>query len=313
MPESPSDKKERKARLKEEAKELGISYDEMKRRHKSRKREAEALESSEHKVEAQRMRSWSKGDENDGDASNNPSNSTSTTPTEEPSAKRRRTRSMDAAEEKAALAEQAKSTNPDEWRKEHSITVQGHGSHRGTTEIATPFFTFDQTPFHANIQRSFQQAGFERPSAIQAQAWPIAIQQTDMICIAKTGSGKTCGFLLPAFHQQLQLSDGKTTESSSRWSSRQTRATRAGTHTRIIQALERGVEVVIATPGRLNDLLEMRKADLSHIKYLVLDEADRMLDMGFEPQIRSIIEKDSHGTTDHCSFCHLHEKFKIGT
>ncbi|CAB9519780.1 dependent RNA helicase [Seminavis robusta] len=322
MPESPSDKKERKARLKEEAKELGISYDEMKRRHKSRKREAEALESSEHKVEAQRMRSWSKGDENDGDASNNPSNSTSTTLTEEPSAKRRRTRSMDAAEEKAALAEQAKSTNPDEWRKEHSITVQGHGSHRGTTEIATPFFTFDQTPFHANIQRSFQQAGFERPSAIQAQAWPIAIQQTDMICIAKTGSGKTCGFLLPAFHQQLQLSDGKppnprrggppvkpvllvlapTRELSVQIMEECQKFGRpigmrsvccygGAAKYHQIQALERGVEVVIATPGRLNDLLEMRKADLSHIKYLVLDEADRMLDMGFEPQIRSIIEK----------------------
>lgn len=56
-----------------------------------------------------------------------------------------------------------------------------------------------------------------------------------------------------------------------------------------IGALERGVECIIATPGRLNDLIEMRKADLSHIQYLVLDEADRMLDMGFEPQIRSII------------------------
>jgi ATP-dependent RNA helicase DDX5/DBP2 len=58
-----------------------------------------------------------------------------------------------------------------------------------------------------------------------------------------------------------------------------------------IQALARGVECIIATPGRLNDLIEMRKADLSQVKYLVLDEADRMLDMGFEPQIRSIIAK----------------------
>ena len=57
-----------------------------------------------------------------------------------------------------------------------------------------------------------------------------------------------------------------------------------------IGALERGVECIIATPGRLNDLLEMRKADLSNIRFLVLDEADRMLDMGFEPQIRSILQ-----------------------
>lgn len=54
--------------------------------------------------------------------------------------------------------------------------------------------------------------------------------------------------------------------------------------------MERGVECIIATPGRLNDLLEMRKADLSAIRFLVLDEADRMLDMGFEPQIRSILQ-----------------------
>ena len=57
-----------------------------------------------------------------------------------------------------------------------------------------------------------------------------------------------------------------------------------------IGALERGVECIIATPGRLNDLLEMRKADLSGIQFLVLDEADRMLDMGFEPQIRAILK-----------------------
>lgn len=56
-----------------------------------------------------------------------------------------------------------------------------------------------------------------------------------------------------------------------------------------IQALQRGVECIIATPGRINDLIEMKKADLSGVKFVVLDEADRMLDMGFEPQIRSIM------------------------
>jgi len=57
-----------------------------------------------------------------------------------------------------------------------------------------------------------------------------------------------------------------------------------------IKDIERGVDCIIATPGRINDILEMRKCDLSAIKFLVLDEADRMLDMGFEPQIRSVIE-----------------------
>merc|ERR1719446_998081 len=57
-----------------------------------------------------------------------------------------------------------------------------------------------------------------------------------------------------------------------------------------IAQLERGVDCVIATPGRINDLLEMKKANLGNIKFLVLDEAERMLDMGFEPQIRSVIK-----------------------
>ena len=65
-----------------------------------------------------------------------------------------------------------------------------------------------------------------------------------------------------------------------------------------IAALERGVEVIIATPGRLNDLLEMRKANLSNIQYVVLDEADRCLDMGFEPQIRSIMNHIPTNTPD---------------
>lgn len=63
-----------------------------------------------------------------------------------------------------------------------------------------------------------------------------------------------------------------------------------------IQALQRGVECIIATPGRINDLIEMKKADLSGVKFVVLDEADRMLDMGFEPQIRSIMSNVPEST-----------------
>lgn len=60
-----------------------------------------------------------------------------------------------------------------------------------------------------------------------------------------------------------------------------------------LRDIERGVDVIVATPGRLNDLLEMRAVDLKKVSYLVLDEADRMLDMGFEPQIRAIVDEMS--------------------
>lgn len=135
-----------------------------------------------------------------------------------------------------------------------------------------------------------------------------------MICIAKTGSGKTCGFLLPSLHQHMQ--SGR----ANRGFRKPVLLVLAPTRELAVQimeetrkfgrpfgaisvccyggsskypqiaALERGVDCIIATPGRINDLLEMKKADLSSVKFLVLDEADRMLDMGFEPQIRSVIK-----------------------
>ena len=131
-----------------------------------------------------------------------------------------------------------------------------------------------------------------------------------MICIAKTGSGKTLGFLLPAMHQHL---DQQRQPTQSR--GRQQHSTSplllvlAPTRELAVQimeeaqkfgrplgirsvccyggsskypqiaALQRGIECIIATPGRLNDLIEMKKVNLSSIKYLVLDEADRMLDV----------------------------------
>ncbi len=122
-----------------------------------------------------------------------------------------------------------------------------------------------------------------------------------MICIAKTGSGKTCGFLLPSIHQHLTENKGKvnrgyrkpvllvlapTRELAVQIMDETRKFGRTLGVTAVccyggsskfpqIAQLERGVDCVIATPGRINDLLEMRKADLSGIKYLVLDEADR--------------------------------------
>ena len=141
----------------------------------------------------------------------------------------------------------------------------------------------------------------------------MAIKGLDLISIAKTGSGKTCGFLLPSFHRYLQDKgnrNGKVGPMMLVLAPTRELACQILDETQKfgrpigirsvccyggapkypqIAALDRGVECVIATPGRINDLIEMKKANLSGVRFVVLDEADRMLDMGFEPQIRSIM------------------------
>ena len=181
--------------------------------------------------------------------------------------------------------------------------VAGHGA-ASTHEFPAPFMQFNDTPFSHTILQTVKQVGFVTPSHIQAQAWPVAVTGKDMICIAKTGSGKTCGFLLPLFHQHLSSRPGfgRTTQATDPVMlvlaptrelavQIQEEAQRFGRPIGIrtlccyggspkypqIAALQRGVECVIATPGRLNDLLEMKRANLRSIKYVVLDEADRML------------------------------------
>lgn len=156
--------------------------------------------------------------------------------------------------------------------------------------------------------------GFSHPTPTQAQSWPIALDGRDVITVAKTGSGKTCGFLLPAFHRltthnserrrgppailvlaptrELACQIEQEAIKFGRSSNMRTACCYGGSPKGLqIRKLQQGIEVLIATPGRLNDLLEMKVVDLSHVCFLVLDEADRMLDMGFEPQIRTIIEK----------------------
>lgn len=281
-----AEKEAKKAAMKKEAEALGITYEELKKRHKRKRREAESLDSEEHVGEIKRLRSYSKDFDSEADK------------------KKRRTRSMDAAEENEAITKAEKKLSPQEWRKEHDITLLGHGASRDF-QMPDPYIEFKDTPFSPAIQTSFSRAGFARPSAIQAQAWPLAVQGKDLISVAKTGSGKTCGFLMPVFHhhdqspnnfargqrpkpillvlaptRELSVQIMEETQKFGRPIGVRSVCCYGGSPKYPqISALQRGVECIIATPGRLNDLLEMRKADLSSIKYLVLDEADRMLDM----------------------------------
>eukprot|EP00559_Dactyliosolen_fragilissimus_P008716 CAMPEP_0184855502 /NCGR_PEP_ID=MMETSP0580-20130426/731_1 /TAXON_ID=1118495 /ORGANISM="Dactyliosolen fragilissimus" /LENGTH=588 /DNA_ID=CAMNT_0027350029 /DNA_START=52 /DNA_END=1821 /DNA_ORIENTATION=+ len=299
-------KKARKEALKREAEELGVTYEELKAKKKStkeekkRKREVDSLAESsdgiDHKDDMKRMRTWSK-DFCEGGAGVKET-------------KRMRTRSEDLLE----VQSKESTLSTAEWMKDQKITIQGHGKHRDSNSFPEPFLKFSDAPFSDVVQNSFKAAGFVAPTAIQSQAWPIALKGEDMICIAKTGSGKTCGFLLPSLHQYVKVGKPKRgyrkpallvlapTRELACQIMDETR--KFGRPFGVISAccyggsskfpqiaqLQRGVDCIIATPGRINDLIEMKKADLSGVKYLVLDEADRMLDMGFEPQIRSVVQ-----------------------
>ncbi|TVU23389.1 hypothetical protein EJB05_25752 [Eragrostis curvula] len=196
--------------------------------------------------------------------------------------------------------------SPDAYRQHHEVTAMGEN-------VPAPFMTFEATGFPPEILREIHAAGFLNPTPIQAQTWPVALQNRDIVAIAKTGSGKTLGYLMPAFiHLRRCLNNpimgptvlvlAPTRELASQI---QDEAVKFGRSSRVsctclyggaskgpqLRELERGADIVVATPGRLNDILEMKKISLHQVSLLVLDEADRMLDMGFEPQIRKIVDE----------------------
>ncbi|XP_057319759.1 uncharacterized protein LOC130664072 [Microplitis mediator] len=200
--------------------------------------------------------------------------------------------------------------SPDEinkFRQTAEITVKGNN-------VPNPIQHFQEGNFPPYIMEGIKKQGFTQPTAIQSQGWPIALSGRDLVAIAQTGSGKTLGYILPAIvhiiHQpQLNPGDGPialilapTRELaqqiqevanyfSETASVRNTCIFGGAPKGPQVNDLERGVEICIATPGRLIDFLERETINLRRCTYLVLDEADRMLDMGFEPQIRKIIEQ----------------------
>ncbi|KAI1375948.1 Phosphomethylpyrimidine kinase-domain-containing protein [Hypoxylon crocopeplum] len=191
------------------------------------------------------------------------------------------------------------------FRRDHQITISGH-------DVPKPVESFDEAGFPRYVMDEVKAQGFPAPTAIQSQGWPMALSGRDVVGIAETGSGKTLTYCLPAIvhiNAQPLLAPGDgpivlvlapTRELAVQI---QQEITKFGKSSRIrntcvyggvprgpqIRDLSKGVEVCIATPGRLIDMLEGGKTNLRRVTYLVLDEADRMLDMGFEPQIRKII------------------------
>ncbi|XP_077133899.1 putative ATP-dependent RNA helicase DDX17 [Ranitomeya variabilis] len=195
----------------------------------------------------------------------------------------------------------------EELRRKKEITVRG-------VNCPKPVYDFQQANFPQYVIDVLVDQRFKEPTPIQCQGFPLALSGRDMVGIAQTGSGKTLAYLLPAMvhinHQPyLERGDGPIclVLAPTRELAQQVQqvADEYGKSSRLkstciyggapkgpqIRDLERGVEICIATPGRLIDFLEAGKTNLRRCTYLVLDEADRMLDMGFEPQIRKIVDQ----------------------
>ena len=168
------------------------------------------------------------------------------------------------------------------------------------------FKTFD---LHPDLLRGVAALGFDTPTPIQRDAIPPVRAGRDVLACAMTGSGKTAAFLLPILHRLLGLPRGTTRalvlaptrelaaqiDEHRRELGRHTRLTGAAVFGGVAyapqeHALRRGVDVLVATPGRLLDHLGQSHGRLAGLDVLVLDEADRMLDMGFLPDIRRVLQ-----------------------
>src|SRR5262249_16216628 len=158
---------------------------------------------------------------------------------------------------------------------------------------------FSNLRIHPDLAKGIRELGFSRPTPIQAEAVPPALEGRDVLACAQTGSGKTIAFLLPLLHR-LMNTPRRTTRALVLTPTRELRAQiveelqSLTVHTPLTgaavfggvsmgpqeHAFRSGVDVIIATPGRLLDHIARPYGKLSGLEYLVLDEADRMLDMG---------------------------------
>jgi ATP-dependent RNA helicase RhlE len=167
---------------------------------------------------------------------------------------------------------------------------------------------FAHLKLHPNLLRGIKDLGFTRPTPIQSDAIPPAMQGLDLLATASTGSGKTAAFLLPILHHLIAERRGVTralviTPTRELAAQIVEDLNALAVHTPLTaaavfggvgmgpqeHAFRSGVDVIVATPGRLLDHFRAPYAKLTGLKYLVLDEADRMLDMGFLPDIRRVL------------------------
>ncbi|XP_037376825.1 probable ATP-dependent RNA helicase DDX43 [Talpa occidentalis] len=201
----------------------------------------------------------------------------------------------------------------DNWRKENYNIMCDDLKDGEKRPIPNPTCKFeDAFQCYPEIMENIKKAGFQKPTPIQSQAWPIILQGIDLIGVAQTGTGKTLSYLMPGFiHLDSQPVTGEKRNGPGMLVLTPTRELAlqveaecskyiykglrsvciygGGDRGGQIQDLTKGVDIIIATPGRLNDLQMNNFVNLKSVTYLVLDEADKMLDMGFEPQIMKIL------------------------
>src|SRR3954469_21714731 len=169
---------------------------------------------------------------------------------------------------------------------------------------------FTSLKLHPSLLSGVKELGFARPTPIQSEAIPPAIEGRDVLACAMTGSGKTAAFLLPILHKLLSRPRGVSralilTPTRELAAQIVEELNDLAVHTPITaaaviggvgmgpqeHAFRSGVDVLVATPGRLLDHLKAPYAKLDNVEFLVLDEADRMLDMGFLPDIRRLLTR----------------------
>jgi len=171
---------------------------------------------------------------------------------------------------------------------------------------------FEALPLAAPLHRALRELEYTTPSPIQAQAIPLLLEGRDLLGCAQTGTGKTAGFALPILHALHERPRALTPKSARTLVLTPTRELAVqvaksfntyGKHIRFRQtliyggvgqnpqvaAMRSGVDVLVATPGRLLDLIEQRALDLSGVEFFVLDEVDRMLDMGFLRDVKRLV------------------------
>ncbi|KAJ2275796.1 ATP-dependent RNA helicase ded1 [Coemansia sp. RSA 451] len=207
-----------------------------------------------------------------------------------------------------------------EFDKYDNIPVEATGEN-----VPEPITTFDEAGLDPLLLENIKLARYTVPTPVQKWSISFGASNRDMMACAQTGSGKTGGFLFPILNESFRNGPAETPAPEGRGNYRQRKAypialilspTRELTSQIYAEAckfcyrswmrpcvvyggadigsqlhqMERGCDLLVATPGRLVDMIERGRISLRNIRYLVLDEADRMLDMGFEPQIRRIVE-----------------------
>lgn len=240
------------------------------------------------------------------------------------SSRRGPTMERDEIIEKELFYTETKQNTGINFGKYEDIPVETSGN-----DVPPAIASFKDFDFHEVLRSNIELAGYEVPTPVQKHAVPIAGNDRDLMACAQTGSGKTAAFLFPLISKLLrnpELLDvpqetgrgsmfnrrsksyplglilAPTRELSTQIYDEARKFTyRTGLRPVVVYGgqdikqqlrdLERGVDILVATPGRLMDLLERGRVSLSHVRYLCFDEADRMLDMGFEPQIRQIVQE----------------------